>query len=155
MLVGDEGRRRFILDAMVLVAGLTSRHEPASYSRRLGELAIDGVYELVVTEILLEEVYDVLVDPTFVGRVTEREAAALVEGLATVASILIKDEGLEHVRVTDDPDDDYLAHAALQTGAYLVTRDDGASFQKVDGLESGRPGTALRLLGALGEGQPG
>ena len=95
---------------MVLAAGLTSRREPASFSRHLVELGIDGAYDLVVPNMYAA-----------------------------------------HERLTNDPNDDYLAHAALQADAYLVTRDDAAGFEHVDGLRLGRPGSALRLLGALGE----
>jgi len=136
---------------MVLAAGLTSRREPASHSRRLVELAFDGKFELVVTETLLHEVYEVLVDPKFVGRIREPEAATLVAGLTNVASVLIRDAQIEHPGLTDDPDDDYLAHAALGTGAFLVTRDDAANFGKVEGLRVGRPGLALRMIGAFDE----
>lgn len=149
MPVGGTGRHRLILDAMVLAAGFASRREPASFSRRLVELAFEGNFDLVVTEVLLEEVHAVLVDPKFIGRVQESEATLFVEGLATVAVVLIRDGHLEHEPLTDDPDDDYLAHAALQTHAYLVTRDDAANFGKVEGLEIGRPGSALRLIGAF------
>jgi hypothetical protein len=64
---------------MVLAAGFTSRREPASFSRRLVELAFEGDFELVVTEILLDEVYAVLVDPKFIGQVSGPEAALFVE----------------------------------------------------------------------------
>lgn len=151
MPVGGEGRHRLILDAMVLAAGFTSRREPASFSRRLVELAFEGDFELVVTEVLLEEVHAVLVDPRFIGRVSEPEAALFVEALAATAAILIRDGQVEHEALTDDPDDDYLADAVLQTHAYLVTRDAAANFGKVEGLEGGRPGTALRLMGAFDE----
>jgi len=147
--VGDAGRHRLLLDAMVLAAGLTSRREPASFSRQLVELAFAGTFELVVTETLLQEVYAVLVDSKFVGRVAEHEATLFVEALASVAAVLIADGHVEYEALTDDPDDDYLAHAALQAHAYLVTRDDAANFEKVEGLESGRPGSALRLIGAF------
>lgn len=50
--------------------------------------------------------------------------------------------------------DDYLAHAALQANAFLVTRDDAAGFGQVHGLRVGRPGNALRLIGALDEPPP-
>jgi len=136
---------------MVLVAGLTSRREPASYSRRLVELAFEGAFDLVVTDVLLQEVHAVLVDPEFVGRVSEEEAALFLEGLTAVAAILIRDVQAGHEPMTDDPDDDYLAHAALDAHAYLVTRDDAANFGNVTGLESGRPGSALRLVGAFDE----
>lgn len=90
---------------MVLAAGLTSRREPASHSRRLVELAIAG--------------------------------------FANVASAFIRDSQIEHEHLTDDPDDDYLADAALKTGAFLVTRDDAANFGKVEG--SGWAGPARRF----------
>ncbi len=140
---------------MVMAAGLTSRREPASYSRRLVELALDGKVELVMTETLLQEVYEVLIDPEFVGRMREPEAATLVTGLANVASVFIRDTQIEQAHLTDDPDDDYLADAALKTGAFLVTRDDAANFGKVEGLRVGRPGTALRMIGAFDEGEVG
>ena len=134
---------------MVLAAGLTSRREPASHSRRLVEIAFKEAFDLVVTETLLDEVYRVLIDPRFVGQTSEPEAATLVAGLASVASVFVRDADIEPERRTDDPHDDYLADAALKTGAFLVTRDDAANFSKVDGLRAGRPGTALRVIGAF------
>jgi predicted nucleic acid-binding protein len=138
---------------MVLVAGLTSRREPASHSRRLVELAFEGQVDLIVTQTLLQEVYEVLVDPSFVGRMREPEATTLVAGLASVASVFIRDSRIRHQPLTDDRDDDYLAHAALRTGAFLVTRDDAANFGKVEGLRFGRPGTALRMIGGFDDGE--
>jgi len=79
------------------------------------------------------------------------EAATAIAGLVAVASRLISDAHAPHAFLTNDPNDDYLAHAALQADAFLVTRDDAAGFGHVDGLRAGRPGTALRLIGALGE----
>ena len=63
----------------------------------------------------------------------------------------VSDGNLVPPPLTNDRNDDYLAHAALQADAYLVTRDDSAAFGQVDGLRVGRPGTALRLIGALDE----
>ncbi len=83
---------------MVLAAGFTSRREPASFSRRLVELAFEGTVELVVTEVLLGAVHAVLGDPKFMGRVPESEAALFIEGLASVATVLIPDEGVKHER---------------------------------------------------------
>jgi hypothetical protein len=78
-------------------------------------------------------------------------AAVAVSGLVAVASIVVSDAHRSPGRLTDDPDEDYLAGAALQVEAYLVTRDDAAGFQRVAGLRVGRPGAALRLIGALDE----
>lgn len=82
---------------------------------------------------------------------SDEEAATAIEGLAAVAWKVVADMDAAHERLTNDPNDDYLAHAALQADAYLVTRDDAAGLEHVDGLRVGRPGSALRLLGALGE----
>lgn len=131
---------------MVLAAGLTSRHEPASNSRRLIELAADGRFDLVVTKTLLEETYAVLVSPRFTGHLDEVEANARIGAIAGLAAAHIADAGLIHPRRTHDPDDDYLAAAALATGAFLVTRDGEAGFEEVPGIRVGRPGTARRLL---------
>ena len=136
---------------MVLAAGLTSRREPASFSRHLDELGIDGAYDLVVTETLLDELHRVLTSPKFIAQMSDEEAATAIEGLAAVAWKVVSDMYAAHERLTNDPNDDYLAHAALQANAYLVTRDDAAGFEHVDGLRVGRPGSALRLLGALDE----
>lgn len=106
---------------MVLAAGLTSRSEPASFSRRMSEV----------------------------------EAMTAIAGLVAVASSVVSDADATHEPLTFDRDDDYLAHAALQSKAYLVTRDDAAGFGQVLGLRVGRPGTALRLIGALDEAGEG
>lgn len=43
----------------------------------------------------------------------------------------------------------------MKTGAYLVTRDEAAQFERVQDLQVGRPGTALRLIGAFDNEVPG
>jgi predicted nucleic acid-binding protein len=113
---------------MVLAAGLTSRREPASFSRRLVELGIDGAYDLVVTETLLDELHRALTSPKFIAQMSDEEAATAIEGLIVVAWKLVLDAGGADEPLTNDPNDDYLAHAALQADAYLVTRDDAAGF---------------------------
>jgi predicted nucleic acid-binding protein len=136
---------------MVLAAGLTSRREPASFSRRLVELAINEAFDLVVTETLLDEVQRVLVNPRFVGRMSEEEAAIAIGGLVAAASVFASDAHTSPKRVTDDPDDEYLAMRPCRPTRISVTRDDAAGFERVAGLRVGRPGNALRLIGALDE----
>lgn len=78
------------------------------------------------------------------------------DGLIVVRTTSIdEDAQVEYERITDDPNDDYLAHAALLTGAYLVTRDEAAHFERVQDLRVGRPGTALRLVGAFNHDDAG
>ena len=144
-----EPRERVLLDAMVLVAGLTSTREPASHSRRLIELAANGRFDLVVTDTLLAETFEVLVNPKFIGRLETDDAIEVLSAIAGMAAVHVHDAGTPHPPLTADPDDDFLAAAALATGALLVTRDDRAGFSGVIGLRIGRPGTALRLLGVI------
>jgi predicted nucleic acid-binding protein len=135
---------------MVLAAGLTSRREPASFSRRLVEAGLGGYVDLIVTEVLVDELYRVPIDPKFIGRMSDDEATAAIAGLVAVAASFVVDSNVTHPPLTDDPDDDYLAHAAMDASAFPVTRDDAAGFGHVLGLRVGRPGTALHL-GALDE----
>jgi putative PIN family toxin of toxin-antitoxin system len=148
------GKPRVLLDAMVLAAGLTSRREPRSFSRRLIELGVDDQIELIVTERLIDEVRDVLIDPAFTARVAPEVATSLVASIAAVAKELVDDRDVAAPRRCADPDDDYLVDAALATGAMLVSRDDRADFASVPGLLTGRPGTALRQFGFLEDEPP-
>ena len=140
---------RVVPDAMVLAAGLTSRREPASFSRRIVDAVLDGQVEVVLTETLLAETRAVLVDPSFRGKLPEPLADALLDALRLAASTVIDDTTIVAPRRCGDPDDDYLVDAALATASMLVSRDDRADFGSVAGLDSGRPGTALRRAGLL------
>lgn len=132
---------------MILAAGLTSRREPASFSRRLVELAFDGEVELVLTETLVDETFAVLTNSAFTARTNPEEAAVLVAGLIAASSMYRLDRGAVAPRRCADPDDDYLVEAALSTDAYLVSLDQAAAFPQVVGLVTGTPGTALRHFG--------
>ena len=134
---------------MVLVAGLTSRREPASFSRRLIEAIVQGVVELQLTETLLAETRAVLVDPGFTGHVSPAAADVLLAALRVVSVGVVADTGRQAPSRCDDPGDDYLVDAAMATGSMLVSRDDHARFSRVAGLRSGRPATALRAAGLL------
>ena len=136
---------------MVLAAGLTSRREPASFSRRLVEAALDGEIEVVMTETLFAETRAVLVDPDFRGHLPDAVVDALLDALRVAANTVIDDTDVVAPRRCDDPDDDYLVDAALTTGSMLVSRDDRADFGSVPGLDSGRAGTALRRARLLAE----
>jgi predicted nucleic acid-binding protein len=109
----------------------------------------DGQIEAVLTETLLAETRAVLVDPDFRGQLPDALADALLEALRVAASTVIDDTTTVPPRRCADPDDDYLVDAALVTGSMLVSRDDRADFASVPGLDSGRPGTALRRSGLL------
>ena len=88
---------------MVLAAGLTSRREPASFGRHLVERGIDGAYDLVVTDTLLDELHGVLTSPKFIAQMSDEEAATAIEGLAAVAWKVVSDMYAAHERLTNDP----------------------------------------------------
>lgn len=131
--------------AEVLAAGLTSRREPASNSRRLIELPIDGHIEPVLTETLLDETRAVLLDPGFVARVSVDEAGGLLAGLTAVAVVIVRDRGLEAPRRAVDPYEDYSFDAALKSEAFLGSRDDHARW----GDRQPREGGADRSRGLI------
>ena len=138
--------RHFLLDAMVLASGLTSMREPPSNSRRLVDMAIAGAVRLVLTDRVLDETRAVIVNPRYRDRVTGETADRLLGVLAGAAEVVIHDAGVIAPHVTLDHADDYLAAAALKSGAYLVTRDQRAHLERVPGFGFGPPGAALRML---------
>jgi len=164
-----DSRLLVIIDAMVLAAGLTSRKEPASFSRRLVSAVFDGKIELVLTETLLTETRAVLVDVDFRGHLPDVLTDVLLDALRVAATEIADDRGVVSPRRCDDPDDDYLVEKALASGAMLVSRDDAAGFasgpstasprREASPLNIGRssdtaPGVAVPLGGALRASDP-
>jgi predicted nucleic acid-binding protein len=113
------------------------------------EAALGDGIELILTDTLVAEARAVLVDPAFRGHLPGPLADALLDALQAAASVVIADVGAVAPHRCGDPDDDYLVDAALAEQAMLVSRDDRADFKSVEGLDSGRPGTALRRAGLL------
>lgn len=127
---------RAVLDANVLIAGVISPDgSPASLLRswRLGE------FDLVLSPTLFGELQRALAYPRIRQRISEEEAARLLESF-TLAAIQLDDPD-ERPRVSRDPDDDYLFALARSHADVLVSGDD-------DVLDTPSPG--VRVLTPAG-----
>jgi putative PIN family toxin of toxin-antitoxin system len=111
---------RVVLDASVLLSATVGRPEsPPS-------LLLDGVrsgeIEMVACEQLLTEVRDGLASPYFQDRLTDREGAAFVAMLRTLAVILA--DPISPPPVLRDPSDDYLVALAKAASADAIITGD-------------------------------
>jgi putative PIN family toxin of toxin-antitoxin system len=110
---------RAVFDTNVLASGFLS------HATTPGRLLLgwkEGLFELVVSEPILEELHETLSDPYFRRRLTSEqieENLALVRREATVVGITTQVQG-----VATHPEDDLVLAAALSSQAqYLVTGD--------------------------------
>jgi uncharacterized protein len=110
---------RAVLDPNVLVSAAIS---PAGPPRRIVAAWVDGRFELVMSQALIEELRDVLDRPRFRRWISTTIARRFVDGLADDALLL--DDAPAPQGVSPDPDDDYLIALARAAGAdYLVSGD--------------------------------
>ena len=102
---------RAVADVNVLVSAART---PNGLCGRLVEAAIDGRWQPVVSQMLFEELEDVLARPAFRDRIGQEAIDRFLAGLLAIAEWADDPRGPRHV-LTRDPDDDYLlalAHAA-------------------------------------------
>ena len=110
---------RALLDANVLISALLSR--TGAPAQLLGKW-LEGEFELVITDHLLEELKRTLARPKF-RRIPDTQVDAFLELLRGGLAELVEDpEGPPSVR-SPDPKDDYLISAAAAGHATLVTGD--------------------------------
>ena len=108
-----------MLDPNVLVsAALSAKGSPAELVRRW----LDGRFELVASEALLEELRRVLAYPKIQARVPAEDAESLLDLIGAEASLGADPSQAPPVR-PDDPDDVYLVALAVAEGAALVSGD--------------------------------
>lgn len=111
---------RAVVDPAVLIAGLIS---PAGVPAGIIRAWQRGMFELVVSERLLDELMATLLRPKFRRWIDENDAVAFVEALRLAAMIFDDPDVAE--RASRDPDDDYLIALARASGASaLVSGDD-------------------------------
>jgi putative PIN family toxin of toxin-antitoxin system len=110
---------RAILDANILVSAVLSRTDAPA---RLVELWLDGAFELVVSELLLEEVERTLASPRLAARIDAGDAGRLV-ALLRAQGELVPDPNGEPPLRSADPDDDYLLALAAAERAPIATGD--------------------------------
>jgi uncharacterized protein len=110
---------RAVVDVNVLISGVLSAKGPSAEILRASR---DGLFELVVSELLLAELKRTLGYPKLRKRIPPENAAAFAHWLrdhATLAEDLTSPPPIG----SRDPDDDYLLALAISRRAYLVTGD--------------------------------
>ncbi len=142
--------RRVVLDTNILVSATIAREGAPA---RILAAWRDGEVELATSPVLLDELSDVLTRPRIKKHqwMTEQEVAALREELQRCA-LHGSGERVATV-INDDPDDDYVLSAAVETGAdYIVSGDPHLlGLSKYAGIEIIRPVDSLDVLDADGE----
>lgn len=110
---------RAVLDPNVIVSAILSRNgAPATLLRAW----LDGVYELVVSPALLDELERVLGYPKIARRVIPSEAHELLDMLRMQAEV-VNDPDDPHAVHSPDLDDDYLIALAEAAAAVIVSGD--------------------------------
>lgn len=133
-------RSRAVLDPNVLISALLSpTGAPAALLRRW----LDGEFDLVVSEQLIDELSRAFAYPKLRARVSQEEADALI-GLLRAGATVLADPPSASVR-SRDPGDDYLLALAAASRAILVTGDSDLVALKDLPIET--PAAFLARLG--------
>lgn len=110
---------RVVLDPNVLVsAALSAKGSPAELIRRW----LDGGFELVASEALLDELRRVLAYPKIAKRVPSEDAEAFLVLIRAEAMVAADPSAGPPVRI-EDPHDEYLVSLAVAESAALVSGD--------------------------------
>ncbi len=111
---------RALLDVNVLIAGLLSR--TGSPARLLGKW-LEGEFELVISDLLLDELEKTLARPKLRRLLNDDEISAFLELLRGGLADWVEDPGEPPSIKSRDPKDDYLIAVARAAQATLVTGD--------------------------------
>lgn len=104
---------------MIISAALSPRGAPG----RLFRFWLEGAYELVISEILLDELRRALAYPKLTDRIPPTEAEALLD-LLSRGGAMTEDPDKHPGISSPDPDDDYLIALASHTRSILVSGDN-------------------------------
>ena len=110
---------RAVVDVNVLISGALSAKGASAEILRASR---DGLFELVVSELLLAELERALSYPKLRKRIPPEKAAAFVNWVRDHGT-LAEDPASPPPVGSRDPDDDYLLALAISRRAYLVTGD--------------------------------
>jgi putative PIN family toxin of toxin-antitoxin system len=110
---------RAVVDVNVLISGVLSAKGPSAEILRASR---DGLFELVVSELLLVELKRALSYPKLRKRIPPEKAAAFTNWVRDHGT-LAEDPASPPLVGSRDPDDDYLLALAISRRAYLVTGD--------------------------------
>lgn len=110
---------RAVVDVNVLISGVLSANGASAEILRASR---DGLFELVVSELLLAELERALGYPKLRKRIPPEKAAAFASWVREHGTIA-GDPASPPPVSSRDPDDDYLLALAISRRAYLVTGD--------------------------------
>ena len=110
---------RAVVDVNVLISGILSAKGPSAEILRASR---DGLFELVISEMLLTELDRALRYPKLRRRIPPEKAIAFTNWIRDHGTLAEDPEGPPPVG-SRDPDDDYLLALAIDRRAYLVTGD--------------------------------
>ena len=110
---------RGVVDVNVLISGVLSAEGPSAEILRASR---DGLFELVISEMLLTELNRTLGYPKLRKRIPAEKANAFANWIRDHGTLAEDPEGAPSV-ASRDPDDDYLLALAISRRAYLVTGD--------------------------------
>lgn len=134
---------RALLDVNVLIAGLLSR--TGSSARLLGKW-LEGEFELVISDRLLDELETTLARPRLRRRIDDNETSAFLELLRGGLAEWVEDPDASPSVQSRDPKDDYLIAAASSAHATLVTG-DADLFELAGSIPVMSPRAFLESLG--------
>jgi putative PIN family toxin of toxin-antitoxin system len=110
---------RAVVDVNVLISGVLSAKGPSAEILRASR---DGLFELVISEMLLRELNRTFRYPKLRKRIPPEKAIAFVNWIRDHGSVAEDPEGAPPVG-SRDPGDAYLLSLAIDRRAYLVTGD--------------------------------
>ena len=120
---------RAVVDPGVLIAGLIA---PGGVPAAIIGAWTRGVFELVVSPLLLDELTATLLRPKFRRWATENDVVAFVEVLR-LAAVTVEDPA-QVEPVSRDPYDDYLVALAREARAHVLLSSDG-DLTSIEGNE--------------------
>jgi uncharacterized protein len=135
-----------VVDPNVFVS---ARISPGGTPAHVLEAAEDGLYELVASEHLLDEVGDVLARQKFRRYLPEDAVPEYLERLRSVVTLV--GEAEDDAGYTGDPDDDYLVALALVSEANLIVSGD-KHLLELEGESIPRVVRPAEFLSSLGAG---
>lgn len=128
---------------------VSARISPGGTPARVLEAAEDGLYELVASERLLDEVRDVLARQKFRRYLPVEAVSVYLERLRSSVTLLGEIE--DDAGYTRDPDDDYLIALALVSEADLIVSGD-KHLLELEGECAPRIVRPAEFLSSLGAG---
>ncbi|MBI2267831.1 MAG: putative toxin-antitoxin system toxin component, PIN family [Candidatus Blackburnbacteria bacterium] len=137
-----------LLDTNILVSGFASFKHPERPPSKILHAFRDGLFELVISEDILEEFQETLQDPYFKIRLSSEEISEVITLLSeetTVTPITIGVHG-----VATHPEDDLILAAAVSAKVNYLVTGDGPLLRKVgssyQGVKLVTPNDFLKAL---------